>query len=465
MLADMKTSALLTDLYQLTMLQGYFDERMEETAVFEFFVRKLPPKRNFLIAAGLEQALAFLETVQFSPEELDWIASYGAFRPAFVRYLESFRFRGDVSRYARRNHILSQRADPARDRADRASAVGRKPADQSAPFQTLIASKAARSVLMAPAKLLVDFGLRRAHGAEAGLLAARASYLAGFTGSATVMAAPLFGVPVYGTMAHSFVQAHDDETAAFEHFAHSLPENVILLIDTYDTEAAAEKVVRLAPKLARDGIKIKGVRLDSGDLAEHAFKVRRILDNGGLQDATIFASGSVDEYVLEKLMQQGAPIDGFGIGTHMDTSADAPYLDCAYKLVEYAGKARRKRSEGKVLWPGRKQVFRSYGDDARMLSDVLGLEDEERKGEELIRLVMKGGRRVSPPVLLKELRERALKELNRLPAWLRGLERAGDYSVVVSEAIHDLARQVDAAQQQSQAAGEEKISVAQPLVS
>jgi nicotinate phosphoribosyltransferase len=244
-----------------------------------------------------------------------------------------------------------------------------------------------------------------------------------------------------------------------------LPENVVLLIDTYDTEGAAEKVVKLAPRLERDGIKIKGVRLDSGDLADHAFKVRRILDEGGLRDVTIFASGSVDEYVLEQLAEKKAPIDGFGIGTHMDTSADAPYLDCAYKLVEYGGKARRKRSEGKVLWPGRKQVFRSYGDDARMLSDELGLEGEKRKGEELIRLVMQGGRRVSPPVPLKELRERTLKELNRLPARLRGLKRAGDYSVVVSEAIHDLARQVDAAQQQAQTAGEEKISVAQPLVS
>jgi nicotinate phosphoribosyltransferase len=465
MLADMKTSALLTDLYQLTMLQGYFDQRMEGTAVFEFFVRKLPEKRNFLIAAGLEQALAFLETAQFSPEEIDWIASYGAFRPAFVRYLKSFRFRGDVHAmpegtvFFPNEPILRVTAPIAQAQLIESRLIN------LLHFQTLIASKAARSVLMAPGKLLVDFGLRRAHGAEAGLLAARASYLAGFSGSATVLAAPLFGVPVYGTMAHSFVQAHDDETVAFEHFARSLPENVILLIDTYDTEAAAEKVVRLARKLALDGIKIKGVRLDSGDLAEHAFKVRRILDDGGLQDATIFASGSVDEYVLEKLMHQGAPIDGFGIGTHMDTSADAPYLDCAYKLVEYAGKARRKRSEGKVLWPGRKQVFRSYGDDARMLSDVLGLEGEERKGEKLIRLVMKGGRRVSPPVPLKELRERTLKELNRLPAWRRGLEGAGDYSVVVSEAIHDLARQVDAAQQQAQAAGEEKISVAQPLVS
>jgi nicotinate phosphoribosyltransferase len=158
----------------------------------------------------------------------------------------------------------------------------------------------------------------------------------------------------------------NDESVAFDHFARSLPENVILLIDTYDTEAAAEKAVQLAPKLERDGIKIKGVRLDSGDLADHAFKVRRILDKGGLAHVTIFASGSLDEYVLERLARKQAPIDGFGIGTHLDTSADAPYLDCAYKLVEYAGKARRKRSEGKVLWPGRKQVYRSYDEEGRM---------------------------------------------------------------------------------------------------
>jgi nicotinate phosphoribosyltransferase len=190
-----------------------------------------------------------------------------------------------------------------------------------------------------------------------------------------VIAAPLFGVPVYGTMAHSFVQAHDDESTAFEHFAHSLPENVILLIDTYDTEAAAQKIVRLAPKLMRQGIKIKGVRLDSGDLADHACKVRRILNAGGLEETTIFASGSVDEYVLERLMQQNAPIDGYGIGTHLDTSADAPYLDCAYKLVEYAGKVRRKRSEGKVIWPGGKQVFRRYDESGRMQSDIFHLKE------------------------------------------------------------------------------------------
>jgi nicotinate phosphoribosyltransferase len=440
------TSALVTDLYQLTMLQGYFDQGMERTAVFEFFVRKLPPQRNFLVAAGLEQALTFLESVGFTREELDWIAGHGAFRPKFVRYLEQLRFTGDVHAMAEgtvffsNEPILRVTAPIAQAQLVESRLIN------LLHFQTLIASKAARSVLMAPNKLLVDFGLRRAHGAEAGLLAARASYLAGFAGSATVLAAPLFGIPIYGTMAHSFVQAHDDESVAFEHFARSLPENVILLIDTYDTEAAAEKVVHLAPNLARDGITIKGVRLDSGDLADHAFKVRRILDDGGLRHVTIFASGSVDEYVLARLRECNAPIDGFGIGTHMDTSADAPYLDCAYKLVEYDGKARRKRSEGKVLWPGRKQVFRRYDEAGQMVGDLLSLHDEAADGEPLIQLVMKDGRRIRAAVPLSESRQRALRELKRLPEPLRKLQTAPDYPVTVSEGLRKLAQEVDSAQ-------------------
>ena len=440
------SNALLTDLYQLTMLQGYFDQRMEETAVFEFFVRKLPHSRNFLIAAGLEQALEFLESLRFTAAELDWIAKHGAFRPAFVRYLESFRFTGDVHAMAEgtiffpNEPILRVTAPIAQAQLVESRLIN------LLHFETLIASKAARSVLMAPDKLLVDFGLRRAHGAEAGLLAARASYLAGFAGSATVLAAPLYGIPVYGTMAHSFVQAHDDESAAFEHFARALPENVVLLIDTYDTEAAARKVVELAPTLSRDGIKIKGVRLDSGDLADHAFKVRRILDAGGLRDVTIFASGSVDEYLLEQLREKNAPIDGFGIGTHMDTSADAPYLDCAYKLVEYAGRARRKRSEGKVLWPGAKQVLRTYDEAGLMIGDTLTLESDAREEAALIAPVMKQGRRLAAPVPLRQSRALALEQLARLPVGLKKLEPAPAYPVRVSEAIQSLAREVDARQ-------------------
>jgi nicotinate phosphoribosyltransferase len=437
------SSALLTDLYQLTMLQGYFEQRMEETAVFEFFVRKLPPTRNFLVAGGLEQALEYLENLRFSEADLKWIRAHGAFRPEFVRSLEKLRFTGDVHAMAEgtivfpNEPILRVTASIAQAQLVESRLIN------LLHFQTLIASKAARSVLMAPDKLLVDFGFRRAHGAEAGLLAARASYLAGFAGSATVLAAPLYDIPVYGTMAHSFVQAHDDESTAFEHFARALPQNVILLIDTYDTEAAAQKAVELAPKLARDGIKIKGVRLDSGDLAEHAFKVRHILDAGGLRDVTIFASGSVDEYLLERLREKSAPIDGFGIGTHMDTSADAPYLDCAYKLVEYAGKARRKRSEGKVLWPGRKQVFRTYDSAGIMAGDSLTLEGDKSDGVAIIAPVMEQGRRLTAPVPLKQSRERALDQLKKLPDGLKRLERAPAYPVRVSEAIRFLARDVD----------------------
>jgi nicotinate phosphoribosyltransferase len=448
--ASAPSSVLLTDLYQLTMLQGYFDHGMEETAVFEFFVRKFPEPRNFLLAAGLEQALVFLENLQFTPDELEWISRQGTFSPAFVRYLEKLRFTGDVHAMAEgtaffpNEPILRVTAPIPQAQLVESRLIN------LLHFETLIASKAARSVIAAPGKLLVDFGLRRAHGAEAGLLAARASYLAGFAGSATVLAGALFGVPVYGTMAHSFIQAHDDETLAFERFADSLPGNVILLIDTYDTEAAARKVVRLAPKLKREGIRIKGVRLDSGDLADHARKVRRILDEGDLEHATIFASGSVDEYVVERLMRADAPIDGFGIGTHMDTSADAPYLDCAYKLVEYAGKPRRKRSEGKVLWPGRKQVYRKYDDSGRMSGDVLSLEEDRRDGEALILPVMRSGKRVSAAVPLSKMRERTLKELERLPEPLRALGRAPAYPVTVSPAVRELAREIDRIQLQTE---------------
>jgi len=437
------SSPLLTDLYQLTMLQAYVQHGMEEPATFEFFVRKLPPTRNFLLAAGLEQVLSFLEDLRFTAEELAWLSGCGMFRPGLVDYLEKLRFTGDV--HAMLEGTIFFRDEPI------VRVTAPLPQAQLIEtrlinllhFQTLIASKAARSVLVAPNKLLVDFGLRRTHGAEAGLLAARASYLAGFTGTSTVQAAPAFGIPIHGTMAHSFIQAHEDETAAFERFACASPDNVILLIDTYDTEAGAAKVVSLAPKLRQRGISIKGLRLDSGDLGEHARKVRRILDEGGLTDAEIFASGNLDESVVRQLVAEQAPIDGFGIGTRMNTSADAPYLDCAYKLQEYDGKPRRKRSEGKATWPGRKQVYRRYDAEGRMCSDVLTLEDDPQEGEPLILPVMRGGRRLQASIPLAAVRERARNQLARLPPALRGLEKGPDYPVEVSAALRDLAKAVD----------------------
>ena len=438
-------SGLLTDLYQLTMLQGYFEQGMNDTAVFEFFVRKLPAQRQFLMAAGLEQALEFLETLRFSDEELQWLRDCGRFTDAFIDHLARLRFTGDIHAMAEgrlffpNEPILRVTAPLPEAQLVETRLIN------ILHFQTLIASKAARAVAVAPDKLLVDFGLRRAHGGEAGLYAARACYLAGYSGTATVLAEPLYGIPIFGTMAHSFIMAHTDEQLAFEHFALAQPDNVVLLIDTYDTEAAAEKVVILAPRLQQRGISIKGVRLDSGDLARHARNVRRILDRGGLTQTTIFASGNLDEYTLQDLMDSNTPIDGFGLGTHMDTSNDAPYLDCAYKLQEYAHAPKRKRSEGKATWPGRKQVYRRYADNGAMHGDIITTEDDTQHGQPLLQAVMRNGRRLHAPVPLATSRQLAAAELQRLPAAWRALQPAsGPYPVDIADALRTLAETVDA---------------------
>jgi nicotinate phosphoribosyltransferase len=437
------TSALLTDLYELTMAQAYLEQEMDECGVFELFVRKLPPHRNFLIAAELEQVLEFLSDLRFAPEELAWLDQTGLLTPSLLRYLETLRFSGDVDAMAEGAIVFPH--EPI------LRIVAPLPLAQLVEsrimnllhFQTMVASKAARSMLVAEGKPLIDFGLRRAHGAEAGLLAARASYLSGFAGTATVLAGMAYGIPLYGTMAHSFVQAHKDETQAFRHFAQSQPDNVVLLIDTYDTEAAARKVVSLAPALKATGIAVKGVRLDSGDLADHARKVRSILDQGGLPHAQILASGNLDEYHVHDLIESRAPIDSFAVGTAMTTSSDAPSLDCAYKLQEYAGRPCRKRSEGKATWPGRKQVYRYYAGDGRFDHDVITTLDDRQDGEPLLHPVMKDGRRLAPSPSLGDLRRHTAAQLARLPESLRTLGAAPIHSVQISSALQTLARTID----------------------
>jgi nicotinate phosphoribosyltransferase len=442
---DPGSSALLTDFYQLTMLLAYHRQSMDETAVFEFFVRKLPRERNFLIAAGLEQVLEFLEQLHFSREELDWLRDQRCFPPEFVDQLGALRFTGDVhampegSIFFPHEPILRVTAPIAQAQLVESRVIN------LLHFQTMVASKAVRCFFAAPDKLLVDFGLRRAHGAEAGLLAARASYLAGFAGTATVLAGQRFGIPLYGTMAHSFIEAHADESAAFEHFARAHPENTVLLIDTYDTEAGAAKVVALARRLKEEGIVIRAVRLDSGDLGDHARKVRRILDEGGCSGIRIFASGGLNEAIMRDLLASGAPIDGFGVGTSLTTSEDAPALDCAYKLQEYAGKPRRKRSEGKATWPGRKQVYRAYDPAGRLAGDLIALETEVCPGEPLLRQAMKDGRRTAAPASLEETRSRTLADLEKLPPQLRSLEAADPPTVVISARLRALAEETDRA--------------------
>jgi nicotinate phosphoribosyltransferase len=439
------TSALATDLYELNMVQAYLDRGEDGEAVFEFFVRRLPQRRGFLLAAGLDDALDYLETLSFTPVEIDWLKSTGRFRQNLIDYLAAFRFSGDVHAIPEGtvcfpNEPLIRITAPL----PQAQLVESRLIN-ILHFQTMVASKAARMVLAAPAKALSDFGLRTAHGAEAGLFSARASYIAGFAGAADVAAGHHYDIPVVGTMAHSFIQVHDDETQAFENYARARPDGVVLLIDTYNTEAGARKVVELAPRLKRDGISIRGVRIDSGDLIASARKVRGILDAGGLKEVIILVSGGINEDILQVMMREDAPIDGFGIGVNLDASIDAPSLDCAYKLQEFGGRPRRKRSQGKATWPGRKQVWRAYDADGRMRGDVLSVETDRHEGERLIVPVMRGGRRLAPTESLAEIRARAARQLARLPSVLACLEPAHDYPVTIADSLVALAREADRA--------------------
>jgi nicotinate phosphoribosyltransferase len=423
----MRADPLILDLYEVTMLEAYLEAGLTGVASFELFVRRLPAQRRFLVAAGLEQALAFLEGFRFSAEDVAQLGSVHALTPAAARALRELRFSGDVDAIPEGTVVF----------ADEPLLRVTAPLPEAqlletrllnlVHFQTMVASKAARAVLAAAGRPLVDFGLRRAHGAEAGTMAARAAYLVGFAGTSNVRGGVELGIPVSGTMAHSFVQAHHDEAEALTRFALSQRRDVTLLIDTYDTEAAAAKVVTLAPGLAARGVTIAAVRIDSGDLGEHARRVRRILDEGGLRAVRIVASSALDEHAIAALVTSGAPIDSFAPGTRIVTSADAPYLDCAYKLVEYDGRPRFKRSEGKRTAGGRKQVWRVRDAAGFLLRDHVTTVDETIPGAEpLLAPVMRNGHRLSPPPPLADLRARAEHELATLPAPLRSLEPSGE---------------------------------------
>ena len=431
-------SPLLTDFYQLTMMQAYHDSDMHEEAVFELFFRKLPPERDYLVACGLEQVLEYLENLRFSEDDIDFLRRDGRFHERFLNTLVDFRFTGDV--HAMPEGTIFYPDEPViRITAPLAQAqLVETRIINILMFQTMIASKAARIKQVMPDKILVDYGLRRAHGAEAGIMAARASYVAGFNGTATVLAGKLFDIPIFGTMAHSFIQAHDSEHDAFLHFGMSHPQNTILLLDTYDTEKGAMKVIEMAEEFKKHNITVRGVRLDSGDMIELSRRVRKILDDGGMKDTLIFASGNLDEYSLESFHRQNAPVDGFGIGTKMTTSADVPYFDCAYKMVEYKGLGRRKLSKGKSTWPGRKQVFRHFRNDGIMSDDSLALENEQLSGTPLLHQHMRSGSRIEPPSGLAGTREYFLHQLTTLPSF----DREKIYAVKPSPALQTFADSV-----------------------
>ncbi len=430
----MEKSALLTDLYELTMLDAYDRYHIDAEAVFELYFRALPPQRGFLMAAGLRQAIEFLEGLHFSHDDLAFLRGTGRFRDEFIERLSELRFTGDVDAVEEGTVVFADEPILRVTASMPQAQFVESRLLNILHFQTLVASKAARFVLAARGKRLVDFGFRRAHGAEAGVMAARAAYVAGFAGTATVEAAREFGIPLFGTMAHSFIEAYDDEAVAFEQFARARPDQVVLLIDTYDVERAAHRVVEVARRVASDGITIAGVRIDSGDLVIQARLVREILDRGGLNATTIFVSGGLDEYDVSRFVREGAPIDGYGIGTSLTTSSDVPALDCGYKLVAYNGVPRRKLSPGKANWPGAKQIWRSFGEGGRMARDLVAPANVLREGRPLLAPVLRAGKRIAPPPTLAELRELARENLATLPDRVAALETAA-YDVEIDAAL------------------------------
>jgi len=442
-----ESAALLTDLYQLTMAQAYFELGMHESAVFELFVRRLPSRRRFLLAAGLEQAIEYLEELRFSATDLDFLGGLKIFTPAFLHRLSTLRFTGSVhampegTPFFVDEPILRVTAPIIEAQLVESRLLN------LLHFQTLIASKAVRCVFAARGRRLIDFGLRRAHGAEAAILAARAAFLAGFDATATVEAGQRFGIPLSGTMAHSYVQAHEHEEEAFRHFIDTSLQPTTLLIDSYDTQRAARRVADLIrERLARGAdAGVQAVRIDSGDLGATAAVVRRILDEHGCGSVRIVLSSNLDENQIQALLATNTPVDAFGIGTHLVVSQDAPCLDMAYKLEEYAGRPRRKRSPGKATWPGAKQVYREHAAQAQVTGDSIALIGEAMSGEPLLQEVMRDGQRTGAPPALAESREFCRRQAAHLPAALQKIDEGPcSYPVRISPGIAALAHELDA---------------------
>ena len=446
------TAALHTDLYQLTMLQAYWREDMNEDAVFSLFVRRLR-NRNYLVACGLEPALAFLETLSFSDRAIDYLAQQDMFDDAFLQWLSDFEFTGDVYAMPEGTPLF-----PDEPILEVVAPIGEAQVAETfllnqITFSTTVASKAARIVHAATAdgtdRLVADFGMRRLHGTDAALKGARAMYIAGVDATSNVAAGEAYGIPITGTMAHSYIEAHNDEKAAFRAFAEQYGDT-ILLVDTYDTLDGVRLVIDLAEAMG-DDFQVRGIRLDSGDLGALAHDARRLLDAAGLNDVMIFASSGLDEHKITDLIDRDAPIDGFGVGTKMGTSADHPYLDTAYKLCGYAGTPRMKLATEKSNLPGRKQVMRQYEGDTAV-RDVITTEDETVEGTPLLDRVMAGGERTSAGETrpLDALREHAAAKRTELPDRLHTLDDATPYEVALSNALQ---ARLNATREQLQANG------------
>lgn len=426
---------LFTDLYELSMLRAYVELGMTAPAVFSLFVRKLPPRRNYLIACGIDGVLDTVAKLRFGKESLDHLATLGpAFPDRFLRWLEGYRFTGAVHAVPEgtpvfANEPILEVVAPIAEAQLLETLIMNQVG-----LETVLCSKAARVVEAAEGRPVVDFGSRRAHGYDAALKGARAFHIAGVAATSNVLAAARHGLRAVGTVAHSFIEAFASEAEAFRRFAEIYP-GTTLLVDTYDTLDGVRKVTALAKAMGAR-FTVRAVRLDSGDLGELAKGARRILDAAGLQHVEIFASGGLDEDRIAALLADGAPIDGFGVGTDMSVSADAPALDIVYKLTAYAGEGRLKLSSGKRTLPGRKQVYRSYRDGVAA-GDVIARAEEDHAGEPLLLLAMTEGRPLAPgPAPLDADRDRAAQAIARLPEAVRALTPASPpYPVTISDGL------------------------------
>ena len=425
--------ALLTDFYQLTMAQSYFESGKLKPATFSLFIRSYPRNRGYFVAAGLADVLKFLEQFSFDRSAIDYLRSRGMFTDEFLDFLRDLRFTGDV--WAIPEGRLFFKDEPVLEVT--APIVEAQLVEtfiiNQINLQSLIATKAARCLHAARGRVVVDFSLRRTHGIDAGMKVARASYLAGFAGTSNVKAGEQYGIPIVGTMAHSFVSSFENELDAFRAFVTSFPNNSILLIDTYDTVSGAQNAVQIAGEMAARGQRLQGVRIDSGDLVKLAFEVRRIFDAAGFPEVKIVGSGGLDEYDLADYSAAKVPYDSYGVGTKMGTSADAPWTDIAYKLVEYDNRGVLKLSKGKVSSPGKKQVFRAYDNGGWLRKDVITLRDEKLPDTEpILKKVMAGGKTIAPTQSLDEARSTFLTDFQRLPDPIKAISHPATYPVELS---------------------------------
>ena len=435
--------ALFADLYELTMSQAYYERGMSGPATFSLFVRNYPPNRGYLVAAGLEDALAFLSRLRFDRDDLAYLESTGIFSPRFLSCLENLRFTGSVRAipegrlFFANEPVLEVTAPLAEAQLAETYIINQ------VNLQTMLATKAARCVWAAKGRTLSDFSARRDHGVDAAMKMARCSYIAGFASTSNVMAARRYGIPPAGTMAHSFISAFPTEKDAFRAYAESFPERCVLLLDTYDTIQGAKNAVETARELEARGSRLTAVRLDSGDYADLSRKVRAILDEAGLSCAQVLASGGLDEYSIESLLDADAPIDIFGVGTRAGVSADAPWSDMAYKLVSYDGRPTMKLSDGKESLPGAKQAFRHRDGEGRLSHDVIALRDETLPdAEPLLEQVMTNGVPCRKAPGLDQARRRLAQDLARLPDRHKSLTGPARYPVNVSPRLEELSARV-----------------------